>query len=291
MKEQFKEINFTPAVLAIIAQADEIIAGYAAQGYDMTVRQVHYQFVTRNVYKNTQANYNRLAEIVSNARIAGLIDWGYIKDRGRVTHLNQGWKSPKEFLGGAAEQYVLNKWLDQPNYIELMVEKQALEGVLAPVCDDWQVAFTSNKGYGSSSMLYERGKYLQSMRDVEGKEVHVIYLGDHDPSGLDMSRDIKDRLEMFSDGPVNVHRIALNFEQVGALNIPENPAKMTDSRAEKYVEQYGESSWELDAIEPLQLVQLVTGRIRSLLNTDLWAKAIMTEDKHQDILQDIVQSL
>jgi hypothetical protein len=106
-----------------------------------------------------------------------------------------------------------------------------------------------------------------------------------------MSRDIEDRLNLFSDGYVAVHRAALNIDQVRRLNLPENTAKLTDSRAESYVEKFGPHSWELDAIEPNTLAMLVEHQIRSLINKSQWEKDLAEQDSEQEQLQDIIDKL
>jgi hypothetical protein len=291
MKELFVEKKFGERALKMIDIANSIIDEYVHLGYDLSVRQLYYQFVARNVLKNTPENYQALQTIINEGRLAGMIRWDVIKDRGRVTHTLPTFKDLKTYLQQLNESYRLNKWKAQSNYVEVMVEKQALEGVLLPICEKWEVAFTANKGYSSSSTMYERGKYIQSMRDVEGKDVHVIYLGDHDPSGIDMSRDVQDRLTMFSDGPVTVHRVALNIDQVRRMNLPENPAKMEDSRAKDYVAEFGYHSWELDAINPSTLANMVEHTIRSLINQTEWTKCVRQQDTEQDRLQNIIDSL
>jgi hypothetical protein len=159
-----------------------------------------------------------------------------------------------------------------------MVEKQALEGVLVPVCRELDVPFTANKGYSSSSAMYEASKRFLS-RDEEGKDLYVLYLGDHDPSGIDMTRDVLDRLLLFTNGGnLTVNRLALNMDQIQALNPPENPAKVTDSRAASYISRFGTSSWELDAIEPNALADIVRGAVTNLIEPDLWAKSKAKQD-------------
>lgn len=291
MKEKFQDINFRPETLDMIARAVAICEDYARQGYDLSVRQLYYQFVKRNWIENKPEAYDVLADMVSNARLCGLMDWDFIKDRGRITHSNLVSPNLKAFMQSLNESFRIDKWKRQPRYVEVMVEKQALEGVLLPVCQKWDVPFTANKGYSSSSSMYERGKFIQSMRDVEKKDVYVIYLGDHDPSGLDMSRDIQDRLETFSDGPVNVMRVALNHAQVLRQGLLPNPAKLKDSRAKEYVAQYGLESWELDALEPSTLASIVTNGIKGLLDLNLWKEAEKEQQESQDRLQTIIDGL
>lgn len=291
MKEVFIETKFTDRVLTVINQANSIIDEYTVMGFDLSVRQLFYQFVSRNIFVNTPENYMSLADVVRKAREAGLIDWDTIKDRGRVTNTVPTAGSLRYYLQSLNKSFRLDKWKEQQVYIECMCEKQALEGVLLPVCERWEVPFTSNKGYSSASSLYERAKYIQSKRDVEGKKVCVLVLGDHDPSGLDMTRDIEERLTLFSDGPVDVQRLALNFDQVQRLNPPENPVKMKDSRSDDYVSKYGMSSWELDALNPATLASVVEHAIKQRLDLKLWDQMVEEETRQKDNLQDIIDDM
>jgi hypothetical protein len=277
MKELFIAKKFTPDSLALIEQCNEILDTYEAQGYDLSLRQLYYQLVSRNIVPNTERSYKNVGSLVSDARLAGLVDWDMIKDRGREMVCNPHWNNPKDFLTSVAPQFKTNLWDTQDCYVEVMVEKQALEGVLEPVCRRWDVPFTANKGYSSSSAMYEASKRFVHQSEL-GKEIHIIYLGDHDPSGIDMTRDVLERLELFiatalgrgnnEDSGLTVKRIALNMDQVRELNPPENPAKLTDSRATDYIRKFGRSSWELDAIEPARLAELVTDAITGLLDME-----------------------
>ena len=289
MKERFQDVKFSPEAQLAVDRICGVAEDYMRQGYRLTVRQVHYQFVRNNWYRNTKENAKKLEGLIGKARLAGLLDWDAIEDRGRVTHEVGTWPCMADYLQSLNDAYRRGKWKQQPRYVEVMVEKQALQGVLLPVCQRWEVPFTANKGYSSMSSLYERGKYIQSMRDVEKKEVHVIYLGDHDPSGIDMTRDVQERLELFSDGPVTVHRVALNRDQVDHWELPENPAKMSDSRADAYVAEHGESSWELDAIPPSGLVELLEESITRLVDMKQWDADVDLQNRERDRLQDVVE--
>jgi len=177
--------------------------------------------------------------------------------------------------------------------VEVMVEKQALEGVLEPVCQQLDVPFTANKGYSSSSAMYEASKRFVRQSELD-KQLFVIYLGDHDPSGIDMSRDVLDRLELFiktalgrannEDSGLVVKRIALNMDQVRELNPPENPAKITDSRADGYIKRFGHSSWELDAIEPARLASLVRDAVTGLLDVEMFEASKLRQEVGRDQL-------
>ena len=303
MKEQFTNKNFGADALQMIETINGILDDYAGQGYDLSLRQLYYQLVSRNLIENTEKSYKNIGCLVSDARLAGLIDWDMIKDRGREMLSNPHWDDPADFIKSVAPQFRFDLWADQKAYVEVMVEKQALEGVLQPVCRSFDIPFTANKGYSSSSAMYEASKRFLS-RAEKGKQLYVIYLGDHDPSGIDMTRDVSDRLDLFLKtsldrtdeiGPnelpiITVKRVALNMAQVRELNPPENPAKITDSRADGYIRRFGASSWELDAIEPRQLAQLVTAAITSLMDAPLFQRNQKKMEKGRKALSKLAQT-
>ena len=290
MKEQFIEKKFHSKSQVLIAHCAGILAEYRSQGYDLSLRQLYYQLVARAIIPNSVKSYKSIGSLVSDARLCGLLDWDTIIDRGRETISNQHWDSPRDIVDAAARSFRIDKWKDQPNHVEVMVEKQALEGVLVPVCSDLDVSFTSNKGYSSQSFMYRKGKQLNELAHA-GKEIHILYLGDHDPSGLDMDRDVEDRLSMFAGMPVsNVSRLALTMAQVEALKPPENPAKLSDSRAPAYIRKYGYSSWELDALEPKALATLVREAVKALRDPGPWNDACRRERAMRDDLRAFADS-
>jgi len=284
MKEAFVEKGFSPVSLGMIQIANQILDEYRAQNFRLSLRQLYYQLVARDHIPNNQRSYKNLGNLISNARQAGLIDWEMIEDRGRETVIPGHWDSPAEIVETAARQFRIDKWADQPWHVEVMVEKDALSGVLEPVCRGLDVGITANKGYSSSSTMYEIGKRL-TRHHHDGKQIRVFYLGDHDPSGIDMTRDVEDRLKMYSRlGDIEVVRLALNFEQVQRWQPPENPATDTDARFAAYVAEYGESSWELDAVEPRTLAELVRHAVQMLLDIDAWDEAMEREGEMREEL-------
>lgn len=293
MKELFVDKKFGAEAEVLLAHIEEVLVRYADQGYDLSLRQLYYQLVAANIVPNSERSYKNIGNLVSDARLAGRIDWDMIADRARTVSSNPHWENPRDFIDVVAPQFATDKWLDQENYVEVMVEKQALEGVLEPVCRQLDIRFSANKGYSSSSAMYLAGKRFARKIDDE-KCCHMIYLGDHDPSGIDMTRDVEERLKLFAkiqpyDGfgdddneadfgtKITVHRIALNMNQIKKLRPPENPAKLTDSRANNYIEKFGRSSWELDAIEPRALSTLVRNQVLELRDDDKWNAAVARE--------------
>jgi len=285
MKEQFKPKRFRTEALELLELVNGVLVEYADQGYRLTVRQVYYQLVARGHVPNSLGSYKRIGGLVSDGRLAGLLDWDSIEDRARETVTPAHWHRPAEVVTAAAEQYRIDHWADQPTHVEVLVEKQALAGVLEPVARRWDLPFTANKGYASQSLLYQLARRLHRCYH-DGQVIRLLYLGDHDPSGLDMDRDIAERLALFTGAvPIEVVRLALTMEQIERYKPPENPAKLTDTRARGYVARYGRSSWELDALEPRMLEELVDAAVAAVIDRDAWAAAEARQEEGRELLQ------
>lgn len=288
MKETFIKRTFSAANAYTIEIVNQILSEYKQQGFRLSLRQLYYQMVARSYIENSLRSYKNLGNLVSNARQAGFVDWHMIEDRNRTTATQAHWNNPAEIVDAAARQFRVDKWESQPYHIEVMVEKDALSGVLEPVCRGLDIGITANKGYCSSSTMYEIGKRL-CYKHIVGKNITVIYLGDHDPSGIDMTRDIEERLQLYSGVDcIEVIRLALNWDQIELWKPPENPAKETDSRYAAYVEQYGDSSWELDAVEPAELARLVNRAVMKRRVENLWQIEEKREEKMRRELYDFI---
>jgi len=283
--------RFSAASLAIILQANKIIEEYQAEGFDLTLRQLYYQFVSRDLIENKQSEYNKLGVVINNARLAGFIDWNSIVDRTRNLKSNSHWDSPKEIIETCAGQFQIDKWENQEYRIEVWIEKDALIGVIENVCRQNDVGFFSCRGYTSQSEMWGASQRLLKHAE-NGQEIVIIHLGDHDSSGIDMTRDIDDRLNLFTDQHiVTVNRIALNMDQVEKYDPPPNPAKITDPRAKKYIQKFGQSSWELDALEPRLLEKLIQKTINQYKDDALWEKMIKKENRHINKLKKVAKEL
>ena len=246
---EYKAHNFRKQSRLLIDIANSIIAEYQADGYDLTLRQLYYQFVARGIIPNSQKEYDKLGVVVNKARLAGLIDWDAIIDRTRTTEGNAHFDGPGDILSAAADQYKLDTRATQETYIEVWVEKEALLGVIEPICRQLDVTYLACRGYFSQSAMYAAAQRMIAAESASKKTV-VLHLGDHDPSGIDMTRDIQDRLYDIFCSEAEVKRIALTISQIKKYNPPPNPAKMSDTRAREYIAEYGTESWELDALPP-----------------------------------------
>lgn len=282
-KIAYVETKFQVKTLKQIEIANRIVEEYAAQGFDLTLRQLYYQMVARGYIPNNQREYKKLGETLNNARLAGLVDWNHIVDRTRNLRQNSHFDDPADIMQAAARSYQIDKWERQPCRVEVWIEKDALVGVVARICDRLDVPFFSCRGYTSQSEMWAGARRLLKWID-QGQTPIILHLGDHDPSGIDMTRDIVDRLALFMGG-TKVDRLALNFDQVEQYNPPPNFAKLTDSRIEAYVVEFGGSSWELDALDPVVISDLIEAAVDQYRDPDLWEEAVALEAEGRSLLE------
>lgn len=282
-KIKFRNTKFRPESLARIEQMSSIVDEYAEAGLKLTARQLYYQFVSRGYIENKVQSYKTLTNLLTDARYAGLIDWEAIEDRGRQPDVPSEWDSIQDLVHSAVRSYRLPRWENQPVYAELWVEKQALAGVLEPMAREFHVTLSVNKGYSSASAMFEAAQRFESRGGDRRK--YLFYLGDHDPSGEDMVRDIEDRLVEFGVDELTVEKVALNMDQVRKFRPPPNPAKVTDSRFEAYAEKYGHQSWEVDALPPNELQRLIRSAFEDVIDADAMEAIKLREQRGKKALQ------
>lgn len=276
---EYRAHRFNGKAKKTVEQANEIITEMAEQGYTLTLRQLYYQFVRRNCIPNNEKEYKRLGRLVTQARESGVMDWLAIEDRGRTSYNFPCEEDLANVVKGIKEELIYDLWARQDTYIEVWVEKQALESVIARPCSRLMVPYMACKGYLSASEAWRAGMRFQ---DAIARDKHplLIHLADHDPSGLNMTEDNRDRVSMFAESlDVEVSRIALNMDQVDQYKPPPNPAKESDSRSVGYVKRFGKHSWELDALEPGVIDALIEDKIRDYIDTDAWEAVLKEQAK------------
>lgn len=275
--------NFNAANQALIDYMNVVVRDYQHQGYDLTVRQLYYQLVARDVIPNNLQEYKRIASIINDAKLAGQMDWDAIVDRTREFITQPHWRNGAEIVEACVNSYNQDRWADQDVRVFCIVEKEALVGVLDRTCRKYDVPLLAARGYPSGTVLraFAEERLLPAVHD--DKVIVILHLGDHDPSGIDMTRDLQDRLSMFTYGMVGggeIRRIALTMDQVEEVRPPENPAKLTDSRVGEYRKRFGSSSWELDALSPSYLNDLLEENITAQIDEDAWDS---TQDRVDDV--------
>ncbi|MCK4787450.1 MAG: hypothetical protein KAV87_27075 [Desulfobacteraceae bacterium] len=290
-KIAYRPWNPQSKTYALLDIAGEIIIEYRAQGYTLTLRQLYYQLVARDIIPNKERSYKNLSNTITKARMAGMIDWEAIEDRNRSCSGYLHEEDPLEPIRTLPHAIQFDQWARQEDYVEVWVEKEALGNVISKACNPYMVPHMSCKGYLSASEAWRAGRRFMRKLD-QGKRCHLIHLGDHDPSGLDMTRDNRERIDIFSElpGGVEVDRIALNMDQVKQYDPPPNPTKLTDSRSGDYVKRFGRSCWELDALKPEIMVDLIQGKITEKIDFAIWNSVNEKEEEVKDQLRQIADN-
>ncbi|GAI62602.1 unnamed protein product [marine sediment metagenome] len=271
MKKYQKLLN--QAMLAPLV--NEIIGQYDTR---LTVRQIYYRLVAKNIIPNIRSRYNSFDSLLTRLREDGLVDPNRIVDRSRGTIGGESAveESPEEFLTGELEafkdcwqQYDLPLWASQSSSIEIWLEKDALSNLVGQICGRYRVLLFPCRGYSSFQMLWEAGGRLKS-------DTSILYLGDHDPSGLDMEDYIAENCHS------NIERIALTREQIDQYKLPAQPVKLRDSRSPRYIAEHGRECWEIDALPPDALQRIIDKAIREYIDQGAWDKRLEEIEEGQE---------
>lgn len=291
MKERFYEKpRIGKAKLERLETINKIIEEYQARGYKLTLRQLYYQLVSRDIIPNSLTEYQKLSGVLKDGRMMGIVDWNAIEDRIRVPRIPYCASGVYESLCTIADAHRIDRQSDQDSYIEVWAEKDALSGILYRITHEYHVNLMINRGYSSCTAMYD-ASYRLLKQVSKGKKCTIIYLGDLDPSGEDMVRDIRDRLEEFGlYENITVKKIGLTYEQVQAYNPPSNYAKVKDPRAKGYIEKYGPVSWEVDALRPDVLENLLRNELESCIDTGKFEERKKEEKVQKDFLYSVAKN-
>jgi len=275
----------------VVRYVNEILSEYEI---NLTLRQIFYRLVASYNYPNTKSAYSQLSKQLVKARERRDVDPSRIVDRSREFLGGEFWSfdHPSDFLHyktatflSSPKRYTRKMWTYQPEFVLVWIEKDALSRVVFTVADKYKVITAPSRGYGSYTYLNEAISYLP-----EDKEITILHFADHDPSGVDMTRDLEKRLKRYCklEGlnlNLNVQRIALNYDQVEKYNLIPNPTKRADPRSKNYVSQFGNQCWELDAIEPNDLQKIVEETIRSHIDFSIWKETLEQQEKERRELE------
>lgn len=287
MKEAFREQKITPKRMEMIKIINRVLKEFEEQGYRLTLRQLYYQLVSQTIIENKIQEYAKLSQTLVISRMNGLTDWEMIEDRIRKPHLLYWVHDIGDAIKDTIRHYRLDRQLGQPNQIEIWTEKDAVSNILKRVTTLYHIRLMVNRGYSSCSAMYEAFNRM----DGSNQTKIILYVGDHDPSGLDMLRDIDERLEEFGLSNFKIVPVALTKEQIQKYDPPPNPAKITDPRAGWYISKYGEESWELDALKPDVLEKIVDDAVLEYLDLSIYNKMVEKEAKDKARLRDIINKL
>lgn len=255
--------------LALLDEARQILAAH----HPMTVRQVYYQLVSRQVIENSRTSYQAVSNALVGARKDGEIGWEWIEDRLRRPRTVPMWAGLTEFWSTVRESYRRDVWLDQPAYVEVWLEKDALSGIFEDLLGEYGVTLNVGRGYDGWDSIKNAAN-----RFWEGGV--IIYFGDFDPSGEDMVRSLRDRLAFFGCFP-EIVKCALTHDDITAYDLPPDFTKATDSRRARFVAKYGDVSVELDALPVDVLQERIRNEVEARMDLDALERT--RAEERQDI--------
>lgn len=270
----------------LIPTALEILREYSSR---ITIRQLFYRLVSQGIIKNSENCYNTLIQQMITARRDGRIPFGAFEDRTRHSREgelpNLAWDKAEDIFKNSVEVYEnaeeialrqmknayssfdLPFWYNQPYYVEVWLEKEALANLFEPITQKYQVTCVPCKGYPSLSLLYDCSKRLRTV--PSNREIRILYFGDYDMRGLNIQQNIEKNFLNDFGIEIEVIRYALTKEQIESYQLPPNPAKSTDTMARGWIETHGNVAWELDALEPHILENLVENAIKQQIDFNI----------------------
>lgn len=261
----------------------EAIQDIAADYDRLSIRQLYYQLVSRGVLEKTEPAYKRVCDASAQMRLSGALPYGKIADGHRVRRAVFAHDGVADALEAAQLLYRRNMWSTQPVHVEIWTEKDALTGVILPVCNRYGVTYVATRGFPSVTLMYESAQELQRM----GKSARVLYFGDHDASGHQISANLEPALRQHG-ADVTVERVALNLDQVDGWGLPTRPGKRSDTRHAAFAKRFGDASVELDAVPPDVLTDLVATAIEAHMDEAEWFRMRDVERAERQTLADLV---
>ena len=249
----------------------ELAAEILAAEHPMTVRQVYYQLVSGQVIENTRSAYSGVCNALRDARLEGVIPWEHIEDRLREPRPVFMWADLAAFGEAVRSSYRRDVWNTQSDDLEAWLEKDALSGIFEEVLEPYGVTLNVGRGYDGWSSIHAAAERYGAGDGSDGRPaVAVIYFGDHDPSGEDMLRSLRERLARLGSHP-EIVKVAILREDIERYGLPPNFAKKSDTRARAFIAEHGDQAVELDALPVAILRQRLTGAVEARMDLDALA--------------------
>ena len=266
----------------ILDMAEKILA----QHNPMTVRQVYYQLVSRQVIENNRGQYQAVSNALVYARKEGIIPWEWIEDRLRRPRVVGMWDNLSDFGNTVLKAYRRNTWINQPCYFEFWLEKDALSGLFEALLKPYGVTLNVGRGFDGWDSIRNAANRLLEVGEEE--ETAILYFGDFDPSGEDMVRSLRERLKFFYCEP-EICKCALTFEDVKQYNLPTDFTKASDTRSKDFIAKYGDIAVELDALPSEILKARIIEEIKERMDLDELENIKRTEKIERERLSQVIR--
>ncbi len=284
-----------PSYEKIVAEALEVFDQYDTA---ITLRQLYYRLVARLLIPNTINSYKRLSRIMVKAREQEDVPVNCLEDRSRrvLGRGDTGYDSAEEYLKlklsslqDSWKGFTMPMWEDQPVYLLISLEKDALSRLVSRVANLYSVRTFPTRGYPSFSYVQLMANYMQTR--LTEKPTILLYFGDFDPSGVDIERDLEDRLSRYGAKDFKVKRIALTADQIRDYQLPPMPVKRSDARSEGFMATHGDMAVELDALDPNLLQEMVKRSILDNIDSGKWNARVRKIELLQNWIKDKLEDI
>lgn len=253
----------------------------------LTVRQCFYRLVVIGAIAKTQAEYkNTVCRLVGNMREVGELPWEWIVDETRWMRKPTSWSNLATMLEHQQDFYRRDLWNDQGVYVEIWCESDSAAGVLYPITRRWDVPLMAARGFSSKTFLYNAAQSLKYETE-SGRPCHIAYFGDHDPSGVHIDRDIREKLTQYGATDFTFERVAVTPEQINEWKLPGSPPKKGDSRSQSFV---GEAV-EIEAIAPGDLRDICENFITGFIDDGRLQRSRNVEEAEKATLASIIKNM
>jgi len=270
----------------LLEQIQKILDSYSSK---ITLRQLYYQLVARQIIPNHQSHYAKLSRLCVIGRNEGILNEEAFADRLRILDKPASWPDLSSFMDTVKKAYRRDRWQDQERYIEVWTEKDALRGVISPITHEYGVPLLVVRGQVSRTAIYEAYSRFAAKMDEE-KQCRLYYVGDYDPSGIGIFRSLVERLRNHSHGEgekIEFYRPALTQVQIEKYNLPTDPAKESDPNYKRFVKEHGDLSVELDSLPPEILTELIKSCIEANIEPVIFDHDRKIEEQEIERLQNI----
>jgi hypothetical protein len=234
----------------------EAIISFINEQKEVTVRQLFYHLVVKGLVKNTHSQYVTLSEFLNKLRYDGKIPFDSLSDCTGFYGTTQ-FNSLKDMVNYHKDRYRSNWDGEFEDHIEVWLEKEALSDVVHQITNRFGVFLSVSGGRTKVSQVHN---FIKRM-NYHNKPSVILYLGDFDPTGLNIDENLRVQFEKQSlfikDLPPTIKRIALTEDQLSNLPKSYQTAKPKDPNYKQFVEKYGKQVWELDALTPKQLQSII----------------------------------
>lgn len=256
---------------ALIDEANEILAAESP----MTLRQLFYRLVSSSAINNDKRSYTALCRVMTKARKDGRIDFDHMVDRSRPTYTPYVFDDPQDYARSIKSSYRKDYWLSQSWYVEIWTEKDSISGSIEPITDELGITVRVGRGYLSTTRKYEIARHFMHGRGKD-KSIQVFYLGDFDPSGMDLEKDAVAEIRKHG-AQFNIDRLAIHHADIARFNLPPLRVKDDDSRSKNFKRSHGNKCVELDALPVEELRRRIRESVSALIDHERWDRAVAVE--------------